>query len=185
GAKWEEFSTRTNPTFFKDNMFSSITVGNDDRIWIGTSNKGILVYNGISWINFDINAMGLDPLMGNNVSEIKSDGKGKIWIGLVPNMKFQNIRGGIVEFDGVKWKEVKFSGIGVTLFQDFYFYKGKGYLSTQSGFAIFDESYNIDLYNIFNSKIPTADIRAIKRDKSGALWLVTMNGAMKIKNIPN
>jgi len=74
--------------------------------------------------------------------------------------------------------------LGETVWQDIYFYNNKGYFATQQGFAIIDESNNSTLYNIFNSKIPTADIRAIKRDKSGDLWLVTMNGAMKIKNIP-
>lgn len=183
GSKWFEYSQNTLPAIFQSNLVTSVTIAPDNKVWIGIGNIGVVSYDGINWKTYPISSTGLSTAIGNNVSRIKADSKGNIWVGYIPNTK-AGLRGGLVYFNGTSWREQKISGIGETVWQDIYFYNNKGYFATQQGFAILDEFNNSTLYNIFNSKIPSADIRAIKRDKSGALWLVTMNGAMKIKNIP-
>ncbi|MCK9279948.1 MAG: PEGA domain-containing protein [Melioribacteraceae bacterium] len=183
GARWYEYSSKTLPSVFQNNLITSVAADKDNKIWIGIGNVGVVSYDGSNWVNYSISSMGLSSAIGNNVSRIKSDMKGNIWVGFIPNTK-QGIRGGLVYFNGTSWREQRITGIGETVWQDFYFYNNKGYFASQQGFVILDESNNSTLYNIFNSKIPTADIRAIRRDKSGSLWLATMNGAMKIKTIP-
>lgn len=183
GAVWYEYSQKTLPSIFQSDLITSVSAAGDNKVWVGISNIGVASFDGTNWKVYPISSTGLSPAIGNIVSRIKADPKGNIWVGYIPNTK-AGIRGGLVYFNGTSWREQKIPGISETVWQDIYFYNNKGYFATQQGFAILDEFNNSTLYNIFNSKIPTADIRAIKRDKSDALWIVTMNGAMKIKNIP-
>jgi len=74
-ARWTEFTT--NEGLGDDNAYA-LCVDRLNRIWVGHLNHGVSVFNGQSWVNYDV----LDGPIGERVFSIAADPvSGDVWIG--------------------------------------------------------------------------------------------------------
>ena len=69
-----------------------LEVDNSGYLWAGTYSKGLNLYNGQGWINYNRQNSGLSS---NHILSLSSDGDGRIWIGT---------EWGLDVFDGKDWK---------------------------------------------------------------------------------
>jgi hypothetical protein len=73
-AQWTEFTTRDG--LGDDNAYA-LCVDQLNRVWVGHLNHGVSVFNGESWVNYDI----LDGPIGERIFSIAADPKsGDVWI---------------------------------------------------------------------------------------------------------
>jgi hypothetical protein len=70
----------------------SLAVDKKGRLWAGTYSKGLNLYNGQGWINYNRQNSGLSS---NHVRSLSSDGENRIWVGT---------EWGLDIFDGKDWK---------------------------------------------------------------------------------
>ena len=94
GISWTYYGDKygTEPKIEVASLFQASALVEDNRgyIWAGTSYKGISVFNGSDWTNYDIG----ECLLGGSVNSIASDSLGRIWVGT----DF-----GLAVFDGNNW----------------------------------------------------------------------------------
>jgi hypothetical protein len=73
---WKQFTSKDTAT---DHVYG-IAVDTLDRVWVGTVNRGVSVYNGSQWRNYGV----LDGCSGERVFAIAADSgpkRGNVWIG--------------------------------------------------------------------------------------------------------
>jgi ligand-binding sensor domain-containing protein len=70
----------------------SLAVDNKGQLWAGTYSKGLNLFNGQGWVNYNRQNSGLSS---NHVRSLSADGNNRIWIGT---------EWGLDVFDGKDWK---------------------------------------------------------------------------------
>ena len=74
GSRWSQFTAADG--LGDDNAYA-ICVDRLNRIWVGHLNHGVSVYNGVSWMNYDVP----DGPIGERIFSIAADPKfGDVWI---------------------------------------------------------------------------------------------------------
>ncbi len=118
GNVWETLAT---------GGFTALAVDRAGDVWAGTSSKGILRYNGVSWESYSC-----WPLPAPLIVSIAEDAAGAIWVGTQGK--------GLARFDGVNWKTLT---IADGLASDYIGYitvdtKGAVWICTNSGVMKYD-----------------------------------------------
>ena len=93
-----------------DSNLESVAVDSKGQKWIGSSSKGLFLYDGKSFTTFNKDN---SVIKGNNASPIFIDSKGNLWVA------FSNPSDGLARFDGTQWtsfgaKDVGANDINVT-----------------------------------------------------------------------
>jgi hypothetical protein len=70
----------------------SLAVDAEGRVWIGTRERGVSVFDGHSWVTYDTENSGLSS---NHVHSIMTDAQGRMWLGT---------EWGLSIFDGTNWQ---------------------------------------------------------------------------------
>lgn len=147
-------------------------VQNNVYLWIGTTNHGIMKYDGKKFFSFTEN----EGLISNRVNCLYIDTKGIVWCGTA---------GGISRFDGVKFLNVSTEGMmmsdeGVkTIIED---RKGNMWFGTAGGLARYTGDGNLRTFDEVEGLI-NKDVNAIAEGPDGNIWIGTKSGGLYVFDI--
>jgi streptogramin lyase len=140
-----------------------IAIDSKDTKWIGTSDKGLIAYDDIGFVNYNtINS----PLPNKTILDITIDNNDRKWIGT---------SGGLAILDNGNWKVFTNSNSGLpsnqinSIIIDKYNVK---WLGTPAGLVRFDEQSWI-LYDTIMPGYNLLHVRDIVIDNSNTFWLVS------------
>lgn len=172
GNTWQTYDSTNSP--FKDGTGWEIFVDKNNNKWISKDFQGIFKYteNNNTWSNYTTQNSGIPP---GDKRKIREDSFGNIWISVwssgltkfnLDSNTWQNwtphnsniisgyIQGLHIDKKNIKWLGFNSGGVGLS-------------------------SFNDTIYTIYNMPINGTDVRDIKEDKYGNLWLGTTNGLMQ------
>ncbi len=163
-----------------ETTFNQIIEDGDSKIWIGSSEEGLLCYDSGNWTKFDTTN---SPLPENNIFSLEVDSANNLWIGMM------GIQGGLAKFDGINWTVWNLAEYGIEnpIVMDLEFdSEGKLWMGTYgNGLIKFDGEH----FTIFNSQTTNLDenleeINAIKIVSEGLIWCGTdIRGAMNFDGV--
>ena len=165
GKIWKHYATGDGPAGLG---VRCIAPDDNGAVWFGTA-KGVFRFDGNAWMNYTTS----DGLASNDVTVIVTDRKGGIWVGT---------NGGVSHFDGAVWKSFreedhliskKVTGIAIAADGNLWFSHGKG----EMGVTVYDGE-NLAWCTIFNTSIPTNDVRIVTSGSDGVIWCVIEDGVM-------
>ncbi|MFA7289515.1 MAG: two-component regulator propeller domain-containing protein [Melioribacteraceae bacterium] len=183
GNSWIRFDNTNSP--IQSNYITDVAVeSNSGKVWIGLlNNLGLRSFDGTIWKSYTTTEMQINPSMGNYSGKLTIDNYGNLWVSFQP-IPNANISGGIVKYDGTSWEKINIPGIVISEklgLRNFYSFNEKMFIATNQGVAMFTDYNNPFFYNTTNSKIPGNIINDVIVDKSGNLWFISFNGAVKLK----
>jgi ligand-binding sensor domain-containing protein len=80
-ARWEngklDFFTPSN-SGLPSSQVTALTFDNEQRLWIGTHDQGIIIYNGVDWITPDLTLIGFIPAA---INSLFTDKEGNVYAG--------------------------------------------------------------------------------------------------------
>lgn len=159
-TKWVDY--KTSNSGLVANETTCLEVDNQNKIWIGTENKGLIVYDGINWINYSTeNSL----LPSNKILAIAKDNLGNILIGTDKGLA-KYVNGSFEIYN------VTNSNLPNNYIADIAVYNNEIWLATKSGLANFKQGSFV-VYNSSNSQLPENYITAVGFDKLGVLYIGT------------
>lgn len=78
------------------NRVHAVATGVDGRIWVGSPNSGIAVYDGATWERFSAE----NGLVSNQINDLLIDSENRVWAAT---------ERGLMRYDGQRWRLVRFS----------------------------------------------------------------------------
>lgn len=156
-------------------FISALALGraqNNDYLWIGTTNHGIMKYDGKKFFSLTEN----DGLISNRVSCLYIDRKGIVWCGT---------SSGISRFDGVKFLNVSTEGMmmsdeGVkTIIED---KKGNMWFGTAGGLARYSGESVLRTFDEVEG-LNHKDVNAIAEAPNGNIWIGTKGGGLYVFDV--
>lgn len=159
---------RTNNSGITSNSLSKILVDKNNNKWIGTSNKGLLKYDGRKWTPYDFDGF----LSDARITDLLIDKQDKLWVAYST---------GLVQLDGNSWKSLSNnlpSNVVNALEQD---NNGNIWIGTFDGLVKYDGT-NFQVFNKSNSPLTDNNIQAITLLKNGSIAIGTARGGIFIKN---
>ena len=162
--EWQIYSTANSG--ISSNGITALTEDNSGKIWVGTFNKGISVFDGQNWETIDSSN---SDLQSNIISSVYADGAA-VWIGTNSGMaRYEN--GQIVKFTT--------ANTGIVFNQVNCFFRENNYLwiGTDGGLLRYDGSGFI-AYNTANSGLPHNSVSSIDVDSFGNKWIGTSGGGL-------
>lgn len=157
---WVDYNKLTAP--LPTNVLTKVVVDNNDIIWIGTVDKGIIKHSGKSWET--INSSN-SPLQNNRITTIFVDRENNKWIGTEGGLgKLQDPNS--ITFFTMSNSNLPNSNI-LTIDQD---NAGTIWIGTPSGLVKLDGE-NFVLYNHSNTNLPRKWVNEIKTTASTDIWV--------------
>lgn len=165
----KNYNTTTTPLILS-NFISCINQDNLGKLWFGTSDGGISVFNGTSWQNYNKQNSNLSS---NEIASIKFDKSGNAWIATSDTI--------IYKFDGSKWtafpipQDKKYKVIANDLTFD-----NAGILWVATTYGILkQENGNYTIHRRDTSKSTTySNFYNIERDLSGNIYATGNEGLL-------
>ena len=184
-AVTSRLSRHPNSNLFSASLVSLITTIGEDpdgRLWIGTSDRGVLVYcpdcgqlSGLSHDRFDPAS-----LPGNWIRSIFLDPEGRVWVG--------TLTGGVSIYDPSKYKfshvrslPSRQESLGGNVVRGFCRDReGRLWVGTESGLSRLDESGHAFVHYVSDdndqSSINSNLVRGLHVDREGEMWVFTWHG---------
>lgn len=157
----------TSNSSIPDNTINDLSFDNAGNIWLATG-FGISKFDGTnftSWNETNSN------IQSNSVYAIENHNN-NVYVG--------TINDGLSMFDGVNWTHFSSNSNVNYSINDIVEYNGKIYVATSfRGVSVFEDTTYIETFNTDNSDIPSNNIREIKFDAIGNMWLATSIGVTK------
>ena len=72
-----------------DNTITALLAASKGRLWVGTRQGGLNLYDKGRFVHFLINGQNPDMVNGDNISALTEDGEGNIWVGTYGNGVFE------------------------------------------------------------------------------------------------
>jgi len=151
---------------------TTLAIDEEGNKWIGTLRRGVIRFDGTSWIEYNTANSGL---IGNEVRSIQFDSQGNVWFGT---------NKGLSKFDGIRWTNYDAWNSGLpfnsvtalyidsedniwvaTRARDPYKWRGFG------GVSVFNGT-NWRTYDIWNSGVASNWVRKIAEDLQGNMWFI-------------
>ncbi len=175
GVKWT--------TILDGTFVTCITRDNQNRVWVGTNDFGILMSDGNGWTNIKMSKMALPINVGDCIQDITFDNDGTIWAAHTPAFIYGWV-GGITKYDGNNWSVVQLNGIDTSLPEMIWVDKNNyKWIGTKNGLGKFLQPDNIVPFTTDNSQIPGGWIESTAIDLNGDLYVGTFGGGVgKLKN---
>ncbi|MCB0743622.1 MAG: PEGA domain-containing protein [Ignavibacteriae bacterium] len=157
-------SYKTQNSLMPDNWISSIAVDDENNIWIGTKNNGVVVKRNNDW---EFINTGNSNLPHDAILKIKKDHQNNIWIATNSGLaKMSNNLMTVYKTDN--------SDLPNDFVNDMDFdASGNIWIGTLFGLAKFDGIANWTVYRTSNSTIPANFVTAVLIDKTDSLWIGT------------
>ena len=160
-------------------IFTCIAADSSGNIWIGTaddpslgsSQTGLLEFNGTNLIQYTTSNSGLPD---NQVQSLGVGPDNRLWVGTYGH--------GVSVFNGNTWTvyDTANSGLPDNHVEWFYYNQGKVYIATQwNGFAVFDGD-NWTAYTPENSPLVDEDCEALVVDAQCNVWAATECGLSEL-----
>jgi len=166
---WKVYRRSNSPLPYEG--LSSIVVGEEGEVWLGTFGGGLVRVKGDEWQIYDKSNSFLPE---NRIYALHRDKAGFLWIG--------TFGGGLARFDGENWKVYQTSNSDLpsdkvlALTSD-----GQGglWVGTAAGLAYLkDESWTV--YTPENSPLPHKEVKALIVDAGGTVWIGTAKGLARL-----
>lgn len=156
------------PGFFNPLLYrfkNCITTDIAGKVWIGTPQLGVLVWDGSNWSYFDSN----NGLTDNSVTSVAADTAGYAWVG--------TDTGGVCRYDGWGWSYYSSwnSPLPSPHIVCIETESGNAWFGTERGLARFDGS-NWWVYTSQNSPLPCDTINDIAAIPGGGVLIATRQG---------
>ena len=167
---------------------SSICFDDKNRLWIGTNDKGLWMYDphNTELINFNKHLKGKNRLVNNSPSHLFLDRNGLIWVSTDPdgiciltedNKPFE-------KFDEFNWQDQIIYPFGTRCFEELA--NGVILLGTQDdGIRSFDPKTNELTEGFILENYPENHAGDLLLDSYGWLWIATYNGVYVVKKNSN
>jgi len=181
-AKFYNSSTVSTSIFPTTNVYDLAVEKTTGKVWFTIQGEnGVKSFDGTNWNTIKNADMNVSPSIGSLGNKINIDDNGIIWASFLPNPN-AGILGGLVYYNGNKWSNGVINGFGVSQIRRITNSGKFNFLCSNFGVAIYENVFiNTLLLNRYNSKLPADVINDIVLDKSGNLWFVSLNGAVKLK----
>ena len=168
------FKTYTEKEGLSSNFTTSIAIGKagNKNIWMGTTNQGIIKFDGKKFICFNEK----DRLASNRVNSLLVDSKGIVWCGTA---------GGISKFDGSEFKTaptdmMKMGDDGVkAIIED---RKGNIWFGTAGGLARYAGNGTLRTFDEVEG-LKSKDVNSLVEGPDGNIWIGTNSGGIYKFNI--
>jgi ligand-binding sensor domain-containing protein/signal transduction histidine kinase len=175
--------SKKDSTSLSNNFIRVIFSDSKNRLWIGTSNGGLELYNFVldNFTHFAGNNGDQPQISGNNISTIKEDNQGNLWIGTIDAGLFmfnpdKNIVKSYQHSDSIENSISSNSVRALCIDRDGYIWLG---FWTPGGLNRFDpKTGEIIKYTSLNSGISSDYVREIYIDRNNVLWIGTDGGGM-------
>ncbi len=167
GSSWS-FFTRAFFNLPNNNSFRSILVDNNNIVWIGTINNGLIRFDGTNYTIFNNTN---SPVPSNNIYDLELAPDGKLWVGT----DF-----GLGKLDGTNWTVYRTSNSGLTynLITAIAFEGSTTWVGTLNSLMKFDGGSTWTKFDTVNSQIPGGVVDVILVDNLGNKWLGTRDFAV-------
>lgn len=170
GKTWTDFSMFNEK--LKGQYVNCLTVDDNNMLWIGTDDYGVIEFDGSRWTEHKEQ---MKKLQMKFISKIAIDKNNVKWIGVT--------LGGLVRYDGRDWE--KFTSSDSQLLSDFILCvaidrANRKWIGTNDGVSIYDERRWIS-YTTRNSQLPDNIVPAIIIDKNNVKWLATLGGLVRVE----
>lgn len=135
---WVDFNV--NNSDIQSNLLTTIDIDSDGDLWMGTSDKGIIRYDGVNFTNYSTINSGIPS---NSVNSVFVDNLNNIWIGTDQ---------GVAQFNGSSWivYDRNNSNIPNNNIISVKSFNGEIFVGTPSGLAGFTAGSWINYENVFN-----------------------------------
>ncbi len=168
-TKWVDYKTTNSG--LSANETTAIEIDKNNRIWIGTENKGISILANNNWENFNTeNSL----IPSNKIICLSKDLLGNILIGTDK---------GFVKYSMGTWEvfNISNSNLPNNYISDIAVYNDEIWLATKSGLAKFNNG-NFSIYNTSNSLLPDNWVTAAGFRNNGKLYVGTYYGGIAEMN---
>jgi hypothetical protein len=163
---WVDYQTSNSG--IQSNFLTAVVLDKNGIKWIGTSDAGLIKYDGNSFINYNTENSSIPH---NTINSITVDDQDHVWI---------CTNNGIGIFDGTSWTNyntsnspLKTNDINVVRFDQ----SGTAWIGTQVDFARFD-GLNWKYYDYPSTTVAYLSITDIAISSSNNIWLATSNSGL-------
>jgi len=176
GSTWQVYNI--NNSEIPGNFVTTISIGNDNKIWVGTSANGLAWFDGLTWKTYLISNMKIPRNLGNSIRYIKVDNDGIVWVAHLQNLIVGDL-GGFTKFDGVSWTDIKLVGVPSDQIETIYVdSKNNKWVGTKNGLGKFLQTFSVTAYTTINSAIPASQIVGVAIDAYDDLFVATFGGGL-------
>ena len=164
------------------NFITCVTVDNLGRVWAGTNNFGVSMFDGTTWQTFTVETMKVPLAIGNEIRHIAADKNNNILVAHGADEK-QGLVGGLTKFDGTSWQSITYPDVLTNRIESIYV-DGKNtvWVGTTAGLAEITEQNTVTTYTTQNSQIPLGRVTGTAVDHKNRVWVTTLsNGISKYK----
>ncbi|MGA9295622.1 MAG: PQQ-binding-like beta-propeller repeat protein [Ignavibacteriaceae bacterium] len=154
---WEVYTT-SNSGLCSDSVFSIYT-DNNNNLWFGTA-EGVSKFDGSVWTSYTSKNSPLQS--GAFIYKILQHNN---------NCYFGGLQG-LVTFDGTNWDIISGAQVSSMDFDN----AGNLWFGTFGAGLYKYDGANLTNYTSFNSPLPSENIRDIKKDKNGNIWIAMTGG---------
>lgn len=166
----------TNNSGLKSDLVRAFSADNDNNIWIGTAELGLMKLDGTVWTWYDLKA--INDNISYNVTAISLKHNGFLYIALGQPPPLSWGSPGLLIYNGTNFTFYRNNPEGIIRTILFY-QQSNGWFATS--FGAYKESTHINYYihfNILNSRLPANDIRDLAIDQQGNKWFATFGGGV-------
>lgn len=176
GSEWKIFNVKNSG--LRDNYVYCVAIDLSNRVWAGSSNNGISVFDGTSWKSYTTTEINLSGI-GSGVLAIHVSEDGKVW---VATNRYPSPGGPLICFDGTSWSLVANNTFGVRVYQSIVSTPDKLFFGSKTGLGILSKDDSTKFINYGNVCLDYLWINSLTTDNNGNLWLGTMvTGGGKFK----
>jgi ligand-binding sensor domain-containing protein len=156
---------------FGKNYIYSIFIDSKKRVWLGTDDKGLIMYDEGKSVTYTT----ADGLKSNVIYSITEDPSGNIW--------FSTLKAGIYKYDGISFKNYSIEdGLSdLNVYSVAADKNGNILIINKHGIDVLDRTSSLFTYYDRETGINeiNADLNTVTKDQSGNIWIGTESGIIK------
>ncbi len=168
---WSTYNSEMVP----DPIITSLTVDNNNNIWAGTSNSGIVRITSLgSSYTFD---QSNSQIISNNVTAIAASPLGEIWVGFDKNTVFGS---GLSNYTNSKWSNVYTIPASSKTNSILIDHLNNKWVATDQGLVKFSapSQSTTTTFTFDNTGLNILNVTGVAEDSYGNIWIVTNGGGL-------
>ena len=177
---WQLFNVQNSG--IAGNFVTGVSVDNLGRVWLGTSNFGVSMFDGSTWKTYTVDSMKVPLVIGDEIRHIAVDKNNNVWVAHGVDYK-QGIVGGLTRFDGTSWQSVTYPDVLTNYIESIFVDESNTvWLGTTAGLAEIIDLNLVMNYTTQNSQIPLGRVTGTVIDHNNRVWVATLtSGISKYK----
>lgn len=166
GISWTRYNDQQSSLWVLDTKILN------NKIWIGTIEKGIFSLEGETLIQYP-EPIYLYPSI--HITSVESDASGNIWFTHSPDV---NLHSGVSYFDGSSFTSFAFGSINVAVNDVSVDQFNNKWISSFDGLLRYDNGNTSILYSTLNSLLSSNRVKSTAIDNNGVVWITTSGGGL-------